>query len=126
MQEEDFKRQLLKRAAWLSTVLFVIAAVLGKTSFALGIVSGFILAFFNFLFMSRAVEKALKLSVRGAKFYLWLNTSARYLAIAFFLIFVFRRQVPLGVGVSVGLLSIVLAAVTSLLVPFKPLPKEGA
>ena len=125
MKIDDIRMQLLNRALTVTIGMVLVAIFLGYTKLYLGIILGFILAFANFLLMAQGVEKALRLEPAKAKRFYWSRSFPRFLVLGLVLIALFAWKKETAFGVTVGLLSIVLAAVSSIIIPFKPVPKEG-
>jgi len=124
MKMEELRTQLLNRALSVTIGLVLIAVFLGYTKLYLGIILGFILAFGNFMLMNREVEKSLKLDAAKAKRFYWFHSFLRFLVIGLTLVALFKWKAETALGVSIGLLSIVLAAVSTVIIPLKPVPEE--
>jgi hypothetical protein len=74
--------------------------------------------------MSRGVEKALQLTVLKAKVYMWVTSFVRLIFVSLIVVLLFELKIALGLGAIIGLLSVVIALTTSLLIPFKRIQKE--
>lgn len=117
---ERFQQRIIRRASWFALGLVFPALVAGHPVWAIGIITGYLLATLNFTLMAGGIGRALRLPARRAALLVQLTFLLRFLLLAIVLTLFLRWQTGAGLGLAAGFVTIIAAIVSSLVVPFAP------